>query len=101
QMLVALLALFDRPMEIALFPGSSPEELETVLQAVRGAFLPGAVVTAPGAEARARWEKVMPWIAGKGASADRVTAFLCEGFTCRAPLVGPEAIVSALSEKNA
>jgi hypothetical protein len=41
----------------------------------------------------------VPLLAGKD-ERGRVTTYICQGFTCREPLLGPEAVESALAEKT-
>jgi uncharacterized protein len=68
-----------------------------VLQLIRRPFRPNKVValrdlSTPGSNL----EKLLPLLAGKTALRE-VTTFICQNFTCTAPLVGAQALRQALS----
>ena len=66
-----------------------------MLRAIRDGFRPHKVVAlqAPGDD---RADAVLPLLAGKTA-AGTVTTYICENFTCQAPLVGAEAVEAPTS----
>ena len=56
----------------------------------------GATLAAkPARGAAAETDKLVPLLAGK-AALDGVTTYVCENFTCQAPLVGAAALEAAL-----
>jgi uncharacterized protein YyaL (SSP411 family) len=89
QMLVALDFHLGPVQEIAVVGDGSSEDTRRVLRAIRGGFRPNKVVAflQPGAAAPAE----IPLLADKKGSAGQVTTWICQNFTCQAPLVGAEA----------
>jgi uncharacterized protein YyaL (SSP411 family) len=89
QMLVALDFHLGPTQEIAVVGDRSSEDTRRVLRAIRGGFQPNKVVALlqPGAEAPAE----IPLLADKKSSGGQVTTWICQNFTCQAPLVGAEA----------
>jgi uncharacterized protein YyaL (SSP411 family) len=93
-MLSALDFYLGPVQEFAVVGDPGGEQTRRVLRAIRRGFRPNKVVAlvAPGVEVRA---DVLPLLAGKKAEG-AVTTYVCEDFTCRAPLVGAEAVEKAL-----
>jgi uncharacterized protein YyaL (SSP411 family) len=101
QSLIALDFLLSPTREFALISGEDPAELRTALETIAEHFLPDKVV-APATEDSARLlAELVPLLADRPAKEGRVTAYLCEKFTCQAPVVGVEALKAALGEKRA
>jgi uncharacterized protein YyaL (SSP411 family) len=95
QMLLALDFSLGPVQEFAVVGTPADPATRRVLRAIHSGFRPDKVVAlkAPGAEAR---EDLLPLLAGKEMAGGAVTTYLCQDFTCRAPLVGAEAVESAL-----
>jgi uncharacterized protein YyaL (SSP411 family) len=84
--------------EFAVAGDSAAADTRRVLRAVRSGFRPNRVVALrPAGPAGDAAEKVLPLLAGKTA-AGAVTTYVCENFTCQAPLVGAEAVETALAQ---
>jgi uncharacterized protein YyaL (SSP411 family) len=94
QMLIAYDFDLGRVKEFAVVGDMANEETKRVLRAIRGGFRPHKVVAlkAPGDD---RADTVLPLLVGKTASG-AVTAYICENFTCTAPLVGAPAVEEAV-----
>ena len=97
QWLTALDFYLGPVQEFAVIGDPAAAETQRVLRALRSGFRPNRVVAlkpaGPGGEAA---EKALPLLAGKTA-AGPVATYVCEDFTCRAPLVGAEAVEAALA----
>jgi uncharacterized protein YyaL (SSP411 family) len=101
QMLLALDFYLGPVQEFALVGDRAAEETRRVLRAIRGGFLPNKVVALnPGEEGEGDLEASIPLLAGKEKKGT-VTTYICQDFTCQAPLVGPEAAEAALQEARA
>jgi uncharacterized protein YyaL (SSP411 family) len=84
--------------EFAVVGDPAAAEAQRVLRAIRSGFRPNRVVALrpPGARGEAA-ERAVPLLAGK-TEAGAVTTYVCEDFTCQAPLVGAEAVEAALAQ---
>ena len=93
QSLIALDFLLAPPREYAVVAGDDPAEFAAALGAIAGRFLPNKVVApAPsGAPAAAT-----PLLVDRPAREGRATTYICERYTCQAPVVGVEALRAAL-----
>jgi uncharacterized protein YyaL (SSP411 family) len=96
QMLVALDFHLGPVQEIAIVGDPSAEDTRRVLRILRGSFQPHRVVAlkVPGDDEK-KLDELLPLLAGK-TSQGPVTVFVCQNFTCQAPLVGVEAVQEAL-----
>jgi uncharacterized protein YyaL (SSP411 family) len=97
QMLLGLDFHLGPVEEYAVIGEPGADETRRVLRAIHAAFRPNKVVAlaAPGA---ARPD-VVGLLADRPAVDGQVTTYVCENFTCRAPLVGAEAVEEALCRK--
>jgi uncharacterized protein YyaL (SSP411 family) len=99
QMLVALDFYLGPVREFAIVGDPDAEETRRVLRAIRSGFRPNRVVAFKPAAGDARAvEKVVPLLAGKSGR-ETVATYVCENFTCQAPLVGAAAVEAALAER--
>jgi hypothetical protein len=76
--------------EIAVV-GPADDETQRVLRAVRGGFRPHQVVAFHDPAAGPA-PAAVPLLADRGIQDGRVTTYICQNFSCRAPLVGAEAV---------
>src|SRR5262249_7010786 len=76
--------------EFAVVGGMKDEDTQRVLKSIRAGFRPNKVVAvkSPG---DALEDDLVPLLAGKS-SAGAVTTYICENFTCQAPLLGADAV---------
>jgi uncharacterized protein YyaL (SSP411 family) len=97
QMLIALDFYLGPVQEVAVVGDAGDDETKQVLRAVRSGFRPRRVVAwKPASGDTANADKIIPLLDGKAARGE-VTTYLCENFTCAAPLFGAEAAMKALS----
>src|SRR5262245_44277681 len=95
QMLVAYDFHLGPVQEFAIVGDPAVEETCRVLRALRGGFRPNKVVALKG-PTTAGADKVIPLLASKTAQGG-VTTYICQNFTCQAPLVGATALEAALT----
>ncbi len=96
QSLVALEFLLSPSQEIAVFAGDDPGEFRRSLEAVYERFLPNKV-TAPVFAGEAKvLQGLLPLLEGRSSHDGRVTSYVCENFTCKAPITGVDALAAAL-----
>jgi uncharacterized protein YyaL (SSP411 family) len=93
QMLIALDFQLGPVQEFAVVGDPASEPTQRVLRAIRRPFVPNRVVALRTPAAGA--EKLLPLLADKQPRGD-VTTYLCQDFTCQAPLVGAEAVEAAI-----
>jgi uncharacterized protein len=100
QSLIALDFLLASVRELAVIAGSDPAEYRAVLEAVATPFRPHIIV-APATPAQAAWlADKMPLLANRPTRDGRTTTYVCEHFTCRAPVVGIAGIEAALADRT-
>jgi uncharacterized protein YyaL (SSP411 family) len=97
QMLSALDFHLGPVQEFVVVGDPASDETRRVLHAIRAGFRPQKVVAqkSPGFEA-VRIDDPLPLLQGKTSSGS-VTTYICENFMCQAPLIGPEAVETALA----
>jgi uncharacterized protein YyaL (SSP411 family) len=97
QWLTALDFYLGPVQEFAVVGDPAGADTRRVLGAIRGGFRPNRVVALrPAGTAGDTAERAVPLLAGKTA-AGAVTTYVCQDFTCQAPLVGAEAVEAALA----
>jgi uncharacterized protein YyaL (SSP411 family) len=94
QMLIAYDFDLGPVQEFAVVGDLVNDETKRVLRAIRGGFRPHKVVALK-ASGDDKADALLPLLAGKGSSGS-VTTYICENFTCAAPLVGAAAVEAAL-----
>jgi uncharacterized protein YyaL (SSP411 family) len=95
QMLIAYDFALGPIQEYAVVGDPAAEETRRVWRAIRSGFRPHKVVAFK-SPSDATADAVVPLLAGKTASGT-VTTYICENFTCAAPLVGAGAVEEALA----
>jgi uncharacterized protein YyaL (SSP411 family) len=100
QMLTALDFYLGPVEEIAVVGDPGHADTQQVLRLLRGRFQPRQVLAlkSPAAEISGL-DQLVPLLAGKTAQG-AVTAYICQDFTCQAPLVGVEAVASGLHRSD-
>ncbi|HEY8504715.1 MAG TPA: thioredoxin domain-containing protein, partial [Gemmataceae bacterium] len=96
QMLTALDFHLGPVKEFAVVGPRDDGETRRVLRAVRGRYLPNKVVAYHDPAAGDPPALLRPLLEGRGMVEGRVTTYVCENYTCQAPLVGAEAVEQAL-----
>ena len=96
QSLVALDFHLGPTYELVLAGGFATAEAVAALAGLRRQFFPNRVLASanPGESPP---ELLAPLLAGKSADGNEPTLFVCEGFTCQAPVVGAAAITAKLA----
>ncbi|HEX5103074.1 MAG TPA: thioredoxin domain-containing protein, partial [Pirellulaceae bacterium] len=102
QLLIALDMWLGPMHELVLIGGANEAENQAVLNNLRRAFLPNSVIAyrpgqAQGANAP-RSPLLDPLFAGRAAMDGQPTLYVCQNFTCRAPVSGVEAIQATLRD---
>ncbi|MGH7224849.1 MAG: thioredoxin domain-containing protein, partial [Gemmataceae bacterium] len=97
QMLLALDFHLGPVQEIAIIGDAAAEDTRRVRRIIHGSYQPHrvAALKAPGSDEK-KIDELLPLLAGK-TSQGPVTVYVCQNFTCQAPLIGVEAIEAALS----
>jgi uncharacterized protein YyaL (SSP411 family) len=96
QMLNALDFYLGQVQEFAVVGDPAAEETRRVLRAIRRGFRPSKVVALKNAEKdEGKIDELLPLLQGKSA-AGTVSLYICQNFTCQAPLVGAEDVEAAL-----
>jgi hypothetical protein len=74
------------PQEVAILGAAGAEDTQALLNAVRGSYLPNAIVAfAEHAQAAALGGKI-PLLASRGGAGDRAAAYVCRNMTCQLPV---------------
>jgi uncharacterized protein YyaL (SSP411 family) len=97
QSLIALDFLLGSARELAVIAGSDAAEFAAVLETIATRFQPHKVVAPSTPEQAARLAEKLPLLAGRSARDDKTTTYICEHFTCSAPLVGVAGVEAALA----
>jgi uncharacterized protein YyaL (SSP411 family) len=99
QLLIALDFHLGPVQEFAVVGDPSEEATQRVLRSIRKAYRPKKVVAlkSPRQESESL-DALLPLLAGKRCQGE-VTTYICQDFTCQAPLTGAEAVEQALSER--
>src|SRR5262249_30705540 len=95
QMLLALDFHLGPVEEYAVVGEPRAEETKRVLHAIHAHFRPNKIVAARDGVKDAKVENLVPLLAGKTAHG-AVTTYVCENYTCQAPLIGADAVEKAL-----
>ena len=95
QMLVALDFYLGPVREFAVVSDKLDSETAQALHVIRSRFDPNKVIALKTDQMGQEAENAVPLLAGK-TTRGKVTTYICENFACREPLVGPEALGSAL-----
>jgi len=105
QMLIAL-DLWQGPIkEVVLIGGKDEKENRQLSNLLRDGYRPNRVsayrpATDESNQAVGRSAWLEPLFAGRTAIKDQPTLYICENFTCGAPIVGVQPIVAALEQLN-
>lgn len=97
QALVALDFLLGPERGFAVVAGDDRAEFVGVLEAIQSTFGPTRVVVPATAEQAAALAGVVNLLEQRPAREGRATTYICEGQTCRAPVLGVEGVSRALS----
>jgi uncharacterized protein YyaL (SSP411 family) len=96
-MLVALDFYLGPVQQIAVVGPEQGGDTRRALAAIHRAFHPRRVIAFHDPAAGASPAELAALFAGKEAVGGAVTAYVCENFACRAPLVGAEAVEKAFA----
>jgi uncharacterized protein len=98
QSLIALDFLLGSTRELAVIAGSDAAEFAAVLETIATRFHPHKVVAPATLQQAALLALKVPLLAGRPARDGVTTTYICEHFTCSAPVVGVAGVEAALSE---
>jgi uncharacterized protein YyaL (SSP411 family) len=96
QWLVALDELLGPSQEIVLVGEQPDDDRREILRVVRQQFRPNSVVLLRDDSNQQRSKHLDPMFQGRDPVDGQLTAYICVGTTCEAPLVGPESIAARL-----
>ncbi len=95
QMLLALDFYLGPVQEIAIVGNPAADDTRRVLRLLAATYQPHRVMAMKSPHDDDKTESLIPLLAGKS-SQGRVAVYLCQNFTCQAPLIGVEAVEAAL-----
>ncbi|MEW6741462.1 MAG: thioredoxin domain-containing protein [Planctomycetota bacterium] len=99
QMLMALDHFTAKRRSIVIAGERDAEATRALVEVVRRQFLPHAVVAwCPAAGPDEKLAQVVPLLAGRVAVHGQATAYVCEGFSCQAPVSTPAELAAVLGE---
>ncbi len=98
QSLIALDFLLGSVQEIAVIAGDDRSEFVAAFRLLGEQFRPNVVVarSTDDDEQRAELTQVVPLLAGRTARQGRVSIYICENFSCQAPLIGIDELESEI-----
>ncbi len=98
QMLVALDYSLSKPTQIVIAGARDAHETRALVREVHRALLPNKILLlADGAEGSAFLEEKLPALRDMKVVGGRPAAYVCENFTCQAPVTDPEALRDLLT----
>jgi uncharacterized protein YyaL (SSP411 family) len=98
QMLVALDFLSSPPRQIVIAGGTGASDTRALLSEVHRHFLPNKILLrADGGEGQQYLGERLEAIRAMGMVKGKAAAYICENFTCEAPVTDPEALREMLS----
>jgi hypothetical protein len=100
QSLIALDFLLAPTREFAVISGDDREEFAAVLRRLHAEFRPHKVVAPAPGPVPVDLARRVPLLADRPAQQGRATVYICQHFTCQAPVLGLEGLESALSGES-
>jgi uncharacterized protein YyaL (SSP411 family) len=97
QMLIALDMWIGPMEELVVIGGSDNEANKTAVTEIRRSYLPNKVFACRAAKGPPAPPSLEPLFSGRVAVNGQPTLYVCENFTCQAPVVGVAAIRQAIS----
>ena len=94
QLLVALDMYLGPMPEIVIFGDPATSDTNQALQALRGRYLPNRVIACRATEDSGS-ATLSPLFQGKQSSSTGPTVYVCQDFTCQAPVTGADEIAAA------
>jgi uncharacterized protein YyaL (SSP411 family) len=101
QMLIALDMWIGPMQELVLVGGADEETNRAAIAAIDGAYLPNALRAYRPTAVEATKGLLEPLFAGRSAVDGQPTLYICENFTCQAPVVGVESIQQVVAKRGA
>jgi hypothetical protein len=98
--MVANVALWNMPPVQIVVVGSR-DGRDALLAPVAARYLPAAVVVPLPAERNGDLAELMPWTAAMSPKDGAAAAYVCQDFTCQAPVTGPEPLARQLEDVSA
>jgi uncharacterized protein YyaL (SSP411 family) len=93
QMLVALDLMLSDPRQIVIAGGRDSADTRALVAEVHRHFVPNKVLLlADGGDGQAYLEKTLEALRGMKPVTGNATAYVCENFTCKAPVTDPKAL---------
>jgi uncharacterized protein YyaL (SSP411 family) len=96
-MMLSALSVYHAGMpQIVIAGDADAPDTRALLDALRVAYRPAAVVVPAFSQHRTALERVLPWVQPMAARDGRATAYVCRDFACQAPVHTAEALVEQL-----
>ncbi len=96
QLLCALDFHFSSPKEVVIVGDPEAADTRALLAVVNGMFLPSRILTGRTAE-DSEADELVPLLRDRDQVDGRATAYVCENYTCQAPVTTPEDLRKALA----
>ncbi len=93
RMLGALDFYLSTPKEIALVGDRSSTEFQAMLEPIRSRYLPNHILVAGDGISDEGW----PLLVNRKPRENRVTAYVCENYTCKEPVTAPDSLKAQLT----
>jgi uncharacterized protein YyaL (SSP411 family) len=94
--LSALDAYLATPYEIVIVGDPQAEATQALLKVVHGRYLPNKVLALAHPDRVEALNQRIPLLAGRTQVDGSPTAYVCQNYTCRLPVTGPEALAKQL-----
>ena len=87
------------PVEIVLVGAPGAEDMRALERVLARHYLPASVsILRPAGRSNDATARRLPWLAAMGLVDGRAAAYVCQNFTCRAPVTDPDALDGVLKE---
>ena len=95
QMLIALDFFIGPAREVAIVGDLATPDTQALLAVVNGAFRPNLVLAAATPD-NSEAQSAIPLLQDRPQRAGNATAYVCQGFVCKEPVIAPEALTAQL-----
>jgi uncharacterized protein YyaL (SSP411 family) len=90
------------PSQVVLVGTPGSDDLQSLERVLARHYLPAAVtIVRPSGQADAAIAQLLPWLAAMDVVNGRAAAYVCQNFTCQAPVTDPAALDAALNGLSA
>jgi hypothetical protein len=97
QSLIAVDFLLGKVAEFAVIAGEDSAETKAVLEMIASSFRPQCVVAPATFEQAASLSQNVALLSGRSFRDHQIATYICQNYTCQAPIVGVEELKNALA----